>query len=29
MNAQPTVEQGEQAMARNEVLPTRRQVSDV
>lgn len=29
MNAQPSVEQGEQAMARNDVLPTNRQVSDV
>lgn len=29
MNAQPSVEQGEQAMARNYVLPTNRQVSDV
>lgn len=29
MNAQPTVEQGEQVMARNDVLPTNRQVSDV
>lgn len=29
MNAQPTVEQGEQVMARNDVLATNRQVSDV
>lgn len=29
MSAQPTVEQGEQAMARDDVLPTNRQVSDV